>query len=321
MDPVQPAQGDSLNEDPSLQSILRSILGTAQDEGDLTAEKPSTSVTAAAAASLSPADHDSGTQNRPANKNDVLGKNPLEVAFFRFLHSELQKCIRFYDQTQEEYTIRVERLVEGSVILHDPNSILVRDKWSVLARSAYNVYKDLLLLQNYAIMTYCSFSKILKKHDKVTGRKTRGAFMTSMVDPANFANTNRLEQMVQSCEEVYNEASERLFMEGRAVLDEDERLFLNMVSQMNNQAVIAAEEEGAPNASCQRRRGLKVHFDDDDAKLPQNEVGDSMEKMSSNRDSSPSGRSIFSSSGDDDSTTNGDQDSKPTAEARKLLLR
>lgn len=145
--------------------------------------------------------------------------------------------------------------------------------------------------------------------------------MTSMVDPANFANTNRLEQMVQSCEEVYNEASERLFMEGRAVLDEDERLFLNMVSQMNNQAVIAAEEEGAPNASCQRRRGLKVHFDDDDAKLPQNEVGDSMEKMSSNRDSSPSGRSIFSSSGDDDSTTNGDQDSKPTAEARKLLLR
>lgn len=294
-----------------MQDILRSILGPSQDEGDHTAENPALSVTAAAPSS----DHaNDGKHDNTPPKDDVLGKHPLEVAFFRFLHSELQKCIRFYGRIQEEYAIRVERLLKGLEILEDPGSILVRDKWSVLARSAYNLYKDLLLLQNYAIMTYCSFSKILKKHDKVTSRKTRGAFMTSMVDPANFADTSLLEQMVHNCEDVYNEASERLFAEGRAVLGDDERLFLNMVSQMNNEAVVAAEEEGAPHASSRQRRGLRVHFDDDPIQA-QNDDG--MQKKSLNRDVSPSGRSVFSSSGDEESTSNGDQDTSRLADVQK----
>lgn len=32
--------------------------------------------------------------------------------------------------------------------------------------TAHRLYKDLLMLENYAVMTYCGFSKILKKHDK-----------------------------------------------------------------------------------------------------------------------------------------------------------
>jgi len=28
-------------------------------------------------------------------------------------------------------------------------------------------YRDALMLENFAIMNYCAFSKILKKHDKV----------------------------------------------------------------------------------------------------------------------------------------------------------
>jgi len=31
------------------------------------------------------------------------------------------------------------------------------------------LYQDLLLLENYAVMNYCGFSKIVKKHDKLTG--------------------------------------------------------------------------------------------------------------------------------------------------------
>lgn len=38
-----------------------------------------------------------------------------------------------------------------------------------LMAACVKLYKDLLLLENFAIMNYCGFSKILKKHDKVTG--------------------------------------------------------------------------------------------------------------------------------------------------------
>ena len=55
-----------------------------------------------------------------------------------------------------------------------PGSVMVQDRWSQLAKALYRFYKDLLMLENYAIMTFCAFSKILKKHDKNTGFKTRG---------------------------------------------------------------------------------------------------------------------------------------------------
>ena len=323
-----------MTEEASLQRILRSMLGPSQNEGDHTAERlmPTVATVASLSSSTTPlvtttSSGQHSTLSPTTKKYDVLGNHPIEVAFFRFLHSELQKSIRFYDRIQQEYTIRVERLVGGSEILQDPDSILVRDRWSVLARSAYNVYKDLLLLQNYAIMTYCSFSKILKKHDKMTNRTTRSAFMTSMVDSANFADTSRLEQMVQSCEEVYNDASARLFMEGRAVLGEDERLFLNMVSQMNNEAVVAAEEEGAPNANRKQRPGLKVGVDSggEQHQGSQDGVDDSLNKRAlfSRRNQSPSGRSIFSSSGDEDeSTANEERDCKlPASGDSKTVTR
>jgi SPX domain protein involved in polyphosphate accumulation len=31
------------------------------------------------------------------------------------------------------------------------------------------LYKDLLRLENFAIVTYCAYSKAIKKHDKWTG--------------------------------------------------------------------------------------------------------------------------------------------------------
>lgn len=37
------------------------------------------------------------------------------------------------------------------------------------ALAARSLYKDLMMLENFAIMTFCAFSKILKKHDKNTG--------------------------------------------------------------------------------------------------------------------------------------------------------
>mmetsp|Transcript_48174 Transcript_48174/g.71383 ORF Transcript_48174/g.71383 Transcript_48174/m.71383 type:complete len:394 (+) Transcript_48174:190-1371(+) len=177
-----------------------------------------------------------------------MGKSPGEVAFFKLLYAELNKAIHFFDRAQEEFTIREERIKEGMSIYEKPNSImLVNDRWSALAKSLYRLYKDLLLLETFAIMTYCSFSKILKKHDKVTGYDTRNAFMLNVVNKANFTNYPRVLEMIQRCETFYEEVSGRLLSEGKESLCEDERLFINMIHRLNEQATNTAASEGGPD--------------------------------------------------------------------------
>lgn len=189
----------------------------------------------------------------------AMGKSPGEVAFFKLLHAELKKAIHFFDRAQEEFTIREERAREGMAIMKRPNSImLVNDRWSVLAKSLYRLYKDLLLFETFAIMTYCSFSKILKKHDKLTGYDTRNAFMSNVVNKANFTNYPRVLEMIKRCEAFYDEVSGLLGSEGKQSLYEDERLFISMIQRLNEQAMNTAEAEGAPDVSERKEKRART---------------------------------------------------------------
>jgi len=188
------------------------------------------------------------------NKADSINKSPGEVAFFKLLHAEFKKATHFFDKAQQEFIIREERVREGMEIMQRPNSIMVSEKWSLLAKSLYRLYKDLLLLETFAIMTYCSFSKILKKHDKVTGYNTRNAFMANVVNNANFTNYPAVLQMIKQCERMYEEVSQHLLKEGKEGLYEDERLFINMIHRLNAQCMDTAEVEGAPERQQELRR-------------------------------------------------------------------
>jgi len=187
-----------------------------------------------------------------SNSKEELGRNPGEIAFFKLLHSEFKKASHFFDKAQQEFAIREERVREGMEIMKRPNSIMVNEKWSMLAKSIYRLYKDLLLLETFAIMTYCSFSKILKKHDKVTGHQTRAPFMANVVGKANFTNYPKVLEMISRCESLYEEVSDRLLQEGKEGLYEDERLFINMVSRLNEQAL---DNPDAPERAEGRRAG------------------------------------------------------------------
>ena len=184
-----------------------------------------------------------------------MQRSPGEVAFFKMLHSELRKAIHFFDRAQEEFSIREERVREGMEITKKPNSIMVNGKWSLLAKSLYRLYKDLLLLETYAIMTYCAFSKILKKHDKNTRYNTRSAFMANVVNKANFTHYPKVLAMIARCEAMYEEVSEHLSNEGQEGLCEDERLFINMIHRLNAQVMDTAETEG--KESSERKHSLK----------------------------------------------------------------
>jgi len=230
---------------PSEQLQAYSPVIEEQDHGDQTGEtEPQhVHVSAAEASAAAPAN----------NSKEELGRNPGEIAFFKLLHSEFKKASHFFDKAQQEFAIREERVREGLEITKRPNSIMVNEKWSMLAKSIYRLYKDLLLLETFAIMTYCSFSKILKKHDKVTGHSTRGPFMANVVGKANFTNYPKVLEMITRCEGLYEEVSDRLLQEGKEGLLEDERLFINMISRLNEQAL---DNPDAPERTERRRLGL-----------------------------------------------------------------
>lgn len=143
-----------------------------QHHGDSTGEESRVGAAEFLSETAAAADPSSAEQCK-----EELGKSPGEIAFFKLLHTEFRKASYFFEKAQTEFEIREERVREGMNIMKQPNSILVNEKWSMLAKSIFRLYKDLLLLETYAIMAYCSFSKILKKHDKVTGHNTRSAFM------------------------------------------------------------------------------------------------------------------------------------------------
>lgn len=111
--------------------------------------------------------------------------------------------------------IRRERIVEA---LHQLQRAAARapgtkspliegsDEKSLSACVAY--YRDLLLLENYAIINYCGFSKILKKHDKRTGYETRVRFMRVCVASQSFAHYPRLLELMKEAEALYHELTE-----------------------------------------------------------------------------------------------------------------
>jgi len=175
-------------------------------------------------------------------------KNPGEIAFFKLLHSELKKAEHFFERAEEQYNIRERRVLDSIQIVRKPNSTMVEEKWLYLAKSVYGLYKDLLLLETYAIMTYCAFSKILKKHDKNTGCDTRKGYMANFVNKANFTNYPNVLEMIARCESMYEEVSENLEAEGKENLCEDERLFISMINRLNAPMLGAAQEVGAPSA-------------------------------------------------------------------------
>jgi SPX domain protein involved in polyphosphate accumulation len=104
-----------------------------------------------------------------ASNPQELAKNSAEVEFFILIRKELKKASDFFNKCQEEHMIRWERIWESYLMLQEKTVTHDKNTWTRLLMACVRFYKDVLLLENFAIMNYCGFSKILKKHDKLTG--------------------------------------------------------------------------------------------------------------------------------------------------------
>jgi len=241
----------------SVESSAASVVSAKQQHGDKTTEKKRKQADLGDDSFVQHEDFKAAVETinivDSSNSVKAIGQSPGEVAFFKLIHAEFKKATHFFNKAQEEFIIREERVREGMEIMKKPNSIMVNEKWSLLAKSLYRLYKDLLLLETFAIMTYCSFSKILKKHDKVTGFNTRNAFMANVVNNANFTSYPVILEMINRCEELYEQVSDLLLKEGKEGLYEDERLFINMIHRLNEQVMDSANDEGIPERKEVRR--------------------------------------------------------------------
>ena len=121
-----------------------------------------------------------------------LSKSVKEVEFFKFLRSELKDCNDFFISSENLYKIRYERVLGGYTLLKQMRNNYDHLIWSRLLKASMILYRDLLLLKNFAIMNYCGFSKILKKHDKNTGFITKDAFMRNVQNIAHYTYVNEL---------------------------------------------------------------------------------------------------------------------------------
>lgn len=251
-------------------------------------------------------------------RRDPITANVDEIAFFRHLMAELRKTVDFYKGAEIEFSIRMGRIREGVRQLqqpaHEPKAAGagtgaadgkeakqpkakeeggVEDKSDVagvgdprcreaLLRACVRIYKDLLLLENYSIMSYCGFSKILKKHDKLTGYVTRQQYMSRVVNPKPFSKHERVVRMVSECEELFerltvsvpaavgdtrrrdgtglhlSEWSED--MRTRLSLRDEEQLFIDAIRNLNTDAstMMRAEKAEVEEETKQRRMGAAL---------------------------------------------------------------
>jgi SPX domain len=130
----------------------------------------------------------------------LLKQDRNECVFFKLLYAEMNKATHFFEQTQLQYQLRVGQL-QDLLDTDTGNSILQGEQRQAWAQNILHLHQDLLRLETFAIMTYCGLSKILKKHDKVTGFHTRNAFMANVVHPASITHTPQLQAMIQKCQD------------------------------------------------------------------------------------------------------------------------
>jgi hypothetical protein len=77
------------------------------------------------------------------------------------------------------------------------------DDKTELMKACVSLYKELLLLENFAVMNFCGISKILKKHDKWTGYATRSKFMHTILMKQPFATYEPLLRMIDRLEQIF----------------------------------------------------------------------------------------------------------------------
>eukprot|EP00644_Phytophthora_capsici_P018507 jgi/Phyca11/47919/gw1.97.66.1 len=126
-----------------------------------------------------------------------------EMNFFRTLRVEIKKIADFFIKEQAKHTSQVAAIDASFQQLKVRTNPESAEAKTALMKSCVALYKELLLLENFAVMNFCGISSILKKHDKWTGYATRNKFMHTILMKQPFATYEPLLQMIDRLEHIF----------------------------------------------------------------------------------------------------------------------
>ena len=130
-----------------------------------------------------------------------LGASEEERQFFRALLQELDKVSRKYAELQRDALSRAER----SLTTDASNPDLAAG-----IRALTDTHLFLLLVENFAVLNYCGFRKILKKHDKLRVTTTKDIYMARMVNAKPIAQLEPLRNALERVERAFEKLTREL---------------------------------------------------------------------------------------------------------------
>ncbi|KAG9415602.1 hypothetical protein AC1031_009044 [Aphanomyces cochlioides] len=133
-----------------------------------------------------------------------LTQNQEEIDFFTELRDQLRKLACFYVAEEKRYLFRFQQLQSVLKEMKKKSEVDEIDAKRLMV-ACVHFYGECIQLENYAVTNYQGFSKILKKHDKMTGHNTRTKYMRKMVNQSPFANYPQLISILDGTERMFTE--------------------------------------------------------------------------------------------------------------------
>jgi SPX domain protein involved in polyphosphate accumulation len=149
--------------------------------------------------------------NEPAEgivEAEKIINSQVEREFFRALSNELKKVETMFTELKSRSLTLAEEFsspptTPGSGIDSPGSRSELQER---LSRCA-SAHMFVLLVENYAVLNYCGFTKILKKHDKLRATHTKVRYMSKMVNERNFAKFHDVRTALEKLEASFERLS------------------------------------------------------------------------------------------------------------------
>jgi hypothetical protein len=174
------------------------------------------------------------------------------------LYQEIKKASNFFDQTEEIFLIREQRIKDAMQMMKQMQPNCYTSRKSKLTLSVVWFYKDLMALETFATMAYCCIVKIIKKIDKKIGLQVGYDFMNVVVNNANFVEYHRTKRMIQATHDFYEYVTEKILSAQNVYLQSDENLFIDALSRLHVKKVEALKYSGNVKAIFETSTQNKV---------------------------------------------------------------
>jgi hypothetical protein len=160
---------------------------------------------------------------------EKLVHSEAERIFFREINKELDKVSQCFSKLlivamkQEEHCLANHR----------------GESWNRMSSEQIRLFTEthmlLLLIENFAVLNYCGFTKILKKHDKLTATTTKELFVSRKVNATQFANLHTLREALERLEKTFQTSRNMVspFRESPSAAERDLEQRHDEISQIN----------------------------------------------------------------------------------------